>query len=143
MGTRRKGRELALQALYQAQLTGDQSLGTVRETVRHFGGAGPAQTFAAEIVDGVLDDRERIDELIAQSSEHWRLGRLANVDLTILRVGTFELLHRPEVPVNVVIDEAIEIAKRYGSEESAVFINGVLDHVASAARPGERRDAPP
>jgi N utilization substance protein B len=143
MGTRRKGRELALQALYQAQLTGEQSLRSVRETVRHFGGVGPAQTFAAEIVDGVLDHRERIDELIAQSSEHWRLGRLANVDLTILRVGTFELLHRPEVPINVVIDEAIEIAKRYGSEESAVFVNGVLDHVAAAARPGERRDAPP
>ncbi len=142
MGVRRKGRELALQALYQAQLTGDQSLRSVRETVRHFGGAGPGPSFAAEIVDGVLDERERIDELIAASSEHWRLGRLANVDLTILRVGTYELLCRPEVPVSVVIDEAIEIAKRFGSEESAVFINGVLDQIAAVARPGERRDAP-
>jgi N utilization substance protein B len=142
MGIRRQGRELALQALYQAQLTGEQSLRNGRETVRHFGGTGPAQTFAVEIVDGVLDARERIDELIAQSSEHWRLGRLANVDLTILRVGTYELLHRPETPVTVIIDEAIEIAKRYGSEESAVFINGVLDQIAGLTRPGERRDAP-
>jgi N utilization substance protein B len=142
MGVRRKGRELALQALYQAQLTGDQSLRSVRETVRHFGGVGASQTFAAEIVDGVLDDRDRIDELIAQSSEHWRLGRLANVDLTILRVGTYELLRRPETPVQVVIDEAIEIAKRFGSEESAVFVNGVLDQIAGVTRPGERRDAP-
>ena len=142
MGVRRKGRELALQALYQAQLTGDQSLRTMRETVRHFGGQSASRTFAAEIVDGVLDERERIDELISRSSEHWRLGRLANVDLTILRVGTYELLRRPETPVQVVIDEAIEIAKRFGSEESPVFVNGVLDQIAGVTRPGERRDAP-
>jgi len=131
MGTRRKGRELALQALYQVDLLGEESGGAA---VRAFWEAceapAEARTFGEELFRGVLGERARIDELIGASSENWRLGRLSHVDRNILRVGTYELLCRRDVPASVAIDEAIEIAKRFGSDDSATFVNGVLDHVA-------------
>ena len=86
--------------------------------------------FARELVEGVRTHRERIDALIAASAEHWRLPRLSRVDLSVLRLATFELLGRPEIPHSVTLNEAVEIARRFGSEESAGFVNGVLDHIA-------------
>ena len=88
------------------------------------------QAFARELVDGVAAHRERIDALIAASAEHWRLPRLSRVDLSLLRLATFELLARADIPASVTIDEAIEIARRFGSEDSPAFVNGVLDHIA-------------
>src|SRR5438093_788074 len=96
----------------------------------HFDAAPEAQAFAGELVNGVREHRERIDALIAASAEHWRLPRLSRVDLNLLRLATFELLGRPDIPASVTIDEAIEIARRFGSEDSAAFVNGVLDHIA-------------
>jgi N utilization substance protein B len=127
MGTRREGRELALQALYQLDVTdeGDAALFWA-----HFPGPPDAQEFARELVDGVRENRERIDALIAESAEHWRISRLSRVDLNLLRLATFELLERPDIPSSVTINEAIEIARRFGSGDSAGFVNGVLDHVA-------------
>jgi N utilization substance protein B len=120
-----------LQALYQMEVSDRPSSGAARDLWRHFGEPEEAQRFAAELVEGVLERRERIDALIAASSEHWRLSRLPQVDRNILRVATYELLCRPDVPASVAIDEAIEIAKRFGSDESPQFVNGVLDHVAT------------
>lgn len=131
MGVRRRGRELALQALYQVELSGDDPMRAAAGFWEHCEASADARAFGAELVDGVLAERGRIDALIAESSEHWRLGRLSTVDLNILRVGTYELLCRKDVPASVAIDEAIEIAKRFGSDESGTFVNGVLDHVAS------------
>jgi N utilization substance protein B len=127
MGARREARELALQALYQLDVTeeGDPALFWT-----HFPGPPEAQQFARELVDGVRLHRERIDRLIAESAEHWRLSRLSRVDLNLLRLATFELLERPDIPSSVTINEAIEIARRFGSGDSAGFVNGVLDHVA-------------
>ena len=88
------------------------------------------EVFAHELVDGVAAHRERIDALIAASAEHWRLPRLSRVDLNLLRLATFELLGRSEIPTSVTINEAVEIARRFGSEDSAAFVNGVLDHIA-------------
>lgn len=132
MGTRRKGRELALQALYQIEITGDSSPGALRVFMSHFEGNAKSREFANRLVSGVLAHREEIDHAIEQSTDHWKLSRMAKVDLTILRMATFEILFCPDIPANVSMDEAIEIGKRFGSGESATFINGVLDQVAAS-----------
>ena len=129
-GMRRKGRELALQALYQIEITADPSVGAVDLFLQHFEGNAQAKEFARRLVSGVVNQRAEIDRLIAECTENWKLGRLAKVDLVVLRVATYELVFCPDIPSSVSMDEAIEIGKRFGSAESATFINGVLDHVA-------------
>jgi N utilization substance protein B len=129
-GTRRKGRELALQALYQIEMTGDASAAAVDSFLRHFEGNPGAKEFARRLVSGAVSQRLAIDRLLDQCTENWKLGRLAKVDLVILRMATYELLFCPDIPSAVSLDEAIEIGKRFGSAESAPFINGVLDHIA-------------
>ena len=141
MGMRRKGRELALQALYQADLSGDEPRHAVRIFWEHCDAPDDARAFGEDLVGGVLDQQARIDELIAGSSDNWRLGRLSHVDRNILRVATYELLCRRDVPASVAIDEAIEIAKRFGSDESPTFVNGVLDHIAATVGAKERQRA--
>lgn len=133
MGIRRKGRELALQALYQMEMTGDMSPQALELFLSHFEGGAKARDFARRLVSGVVTHRKEIDRLIEQSAEHWKLKRMAKVDLTILRMATYELLFCPDIPMNVSLDEAIEVGKRYGSGDSASFINGVLDQVAAAS----------
>lgn len=130
MGSRRKGRELALQALYQREIAGELSSAELEAFLRHFDGGEQANAFALELVRGVLQHGAEIDRLIAQCCEHWRLERLSKVDRNILRLATYELLERPDVPVSVVINEAVEIARRYGTEDSSPFVNGVLDAIA-------------
>jgi N utilization substance protein B len=136
MGERRVARELALQALYKLDMLGESAApGSLGLFWEHFvpegiPRGGDSEQFARELVAGVDAHRARIDELIAAAAEHWKLPRLSRVDLSLLRLATFELLGRPEIPAAVTIDEAIEIARRYGSEDSSAFVNGVLDHIA-------------
>jgi len=85
--------------------------------------------FAEALVDGVVGKRDHLDGIIAGTAEHWRIDRMAVVDRNVLRLATYEMLGHPETPVAVIIDEAIEIARKYGSAESGGFINGVLDAV--------------
>lgn len=132
MGIRRNARELALQALYQMEVTGDRSPRALDLFLSHFEGGGEAKDFARQLISGVMDNRERIDAIIAKSAENWKLERMAKVDLLILRMATYELLFCPDIPMNVSLDEAIEIGKRFGSADSPTFINGVLDQVAAA-----------
>src|SRR6267378_3635561 len=125
MAGRREAREQALQALYQLDMAGSEpDWGRLH-------GSDDVQAFTRELVEGVRTNRERIDALISESAEHWRLPRLSRVDLNLLRLATFELLARPDIPASVTINEAIEIARRFGSDDSAAFVNGVLDHVAA------------
>jgi N utilization substance protein B len=131
MGARRKGRELAVQALYQIELGGESAAETLPAFWERCDAGSRAKEFGAALVNGARDQLARIDELIGQASEHWRFDRLSRVDLNVLRVATYELL-QTTAPTSVVIDEAIEIARRFGTEESAVFVNGVLDHIAAA-----------
>lgn len=133
-GTRRKGRELALQALYQIEITGDPSAGAVDLFLQHFEGTSATKEFARRLVSGVVSQGAEIDRIIEQSTENWRLARLAKVDLVILRMATYELIFCPDIPTTVSLDEAIEIGKRFGSADSATFINGVLDQVAQSAK---------
>jgi N utilization substance protein B len=143
MTTRREAREIALQALYQLDLTGDADPQTGLALFwEHLQAGKDEDAFARDLVDGVRGNRERIDELIAESAEHWRLPRLSRVDLSLLRLATYELMQHHEIPASVTIDEAIEIARRFGSEDSPSFVNGVLDHVAAILGVKEKRGEP-
>ncbi len=131
MGTRRKSRELALQMLFQADM-GKQNKEEVRQTFWRERAAVDSGTrgFADDLF-GVADDRaQEIDRLIERHAEHWRMDRMAAVDRNLLRLGVAEFLGYPATPRPVVINEALEIARRYSSPESVQFINGVLDSVA-------------
>lgn len=112
------------------------------KAVRCFWDDQPAKedvrTRAEEMVRGVLDHVEELDQKIATASEHWRIERMSRVDRNILRLAAFEILHDSEVPAQVSIDEAVEIARRYGDNKSPAFINGILDHIWKE----DERDAP-
>jgi len=113
--------------LYQHELSGE-SAESIKVDFEEWRKSPPVvQGFAAELVDGTLAHLEEIDGELGRQTTHWRLERLAAVDRNILRLSLFELLYLDETPPAVVIDEAIEIAKRFGSEDSGRFVNGVLD----------------
>jgi len=127
MGVRRRGRELALQILYQHELAGtpvDEIFPAFEELQQ---APAAARDFAIVLAQGVMARRGEIDGHLGGQADHWRLARMAAVDRNILRLALFELLFEQETPPAVVIDEAVEIAKRFGSERSSQFVNGVLD----------------
>jgi N utilization substance protein B len=129
LSTRRKSRELALQALYQWNITRqDPSLILDQQKV-NFSPADEEDEFAQQIIVGVLEHYNHIDELIEKFSEHWRLDRISIIDRNILRMAIFELLFREDIPPRVTLNEAIDLGKRFGSEDSSAFINGILDHI--------------
>jgi transcription antitermination protein NusB len=130
MGARTGGREAALKMLFGLEATGADPEPTILLYWREFGGDPETRSFADEAVRGVVTHREAIDEIIRKASEHWRIERMTRVDRNVLRLGTWELEHRFDVPRAVILDEAVELAKRYGSEESGAFVNGVLNQVA-------------
>ena len=92
------------------------------------------RAFAEELVQGVYDQLETIDETLHSYSTNWSLERMARVDLALLRLSAYELLYRPDIPINVVINEAVEIGKRYGTKETPAFINGILDRISRTCR---------
>ena len=127
MGSRRRARELALQLLYQHEVT-ETSPELMKANFEEWNKATEGiREFADELLNGTLENLEEIDEELAQQTAHWRLERLAAVDRNILRLAMSELLYQSGTPHAVVIDEAIEVAKKFGAEESARFVNGVLD----------------
>ncbi len=130
MGTRRKSRELALQMLFQADV-GQQQADDVRKTFWKGRGdvAAEVQGFADDIFRVAQDRAADIDKLIESHAENWRMDRMAAVDRNVLRAAVAELLGFPKTPRAVVINEAIEIARKFSAPESAQFINGVLDSV--------------
>ena len=131
MGSRRKGREAALQILYQVDVSGVPAKRAMSLFWRHLKPDAPGdEEFAATLVKGYADSIEKIDELITQASHHWRLERMGIVDRSILRLGTVELLDT-EIPRRVTLNESVELAKRFGSEGSSAFVNGILDTIAT------------
>jgi N utilization substance protein B len=127
MGSRRRARELALQLLYQYEMT-ESPPEEMQENLEEWRGATDGiRQFADVLIRGTLEHIDEIDGELARQTAHWRLERLAAVDRNILRLAMYELLFHAETPHAVVIDEAIEIAKKYGAGESARFVNGVLD----------------
>jgi len=140
LSTRRDGRELALQALYSKDLVVQDANSALKRIIESFGeGDEPtlevnskAYAFASELVSGVISHIQEIDARIAEKSKHWSMSRMARVDLNILRLAVFELLYRPDIPKNVTMNEAIEVAKKFGADDSASFVNGILDEIASS-----------
>jgi N utilization substance protein B len=136
VGRRRKAREVALQFLYQLDLRGEDDPRPLAEEFWARHPVDPAtRAFADALVRGTKDDQPKADALIAQYAEHWDLSRMAVVDRNILRLAVHELLSAPAVPPKVVINEAIEIAKKFGTAESSRFINGLLDRIHRELRP--------
>lgn len=136
-GKRRRARELAFQVAYQADVAGDR-VAEVWQRVREIEALSEDQR---QLVDDVVATLERsgdeVDRRIVEAAERWPLARLSATDRAVLRSAVGELVGRPGMPARVVIDEAIEIAKRFGSDESGGFVNGVLDRVVRTLRPGE------
>ena len=130
MGIRRQARECALQMLYQLELGG----GAVDQVVSRYWETTDApeavRSFASELVAGVAERREALDQLISKHSANWKLSRMAAVDRNILRIAAFEFNHRPDIPIKVTINEAVEVAKRFGTSDSGAFVNGILDNMA-------------
>ena len=129
MGARRKARELALQMLFQHDMSGneaDQIIETFEELQKS---KANTQEFAKKIFRGTVEHLTDIDEKIQNQAENWRLSRMAAVDRNIIRRSVYEFLHENDTPKLVIIDEAIEIAKRFGTQKSPQFINGILDGI--------------
>ena len=130
MGLRREGREHAVQALYAVELSPApprEAIALFWETERF---KSTARNFAGELLAGILEHRQEIDAQIAAKSPNWSLARMAKIDLAIIRLAAYELLFRADIPKNVTLNEAIEIAKKFGTEESPSFVNGILDEIA-------------
>jgi N utilization substance protein B len=130
---RRKSREFALQVLYQLDITKQDVIKTLTQFQDHFSGNHERDDFMEHLVNGVLDHCKEIDQLIERYSENWRLDRMNLIDRAILRIATFELLYCEEIPPKVTLNEAIELGKRFGSEDSGSFINGILDRIQKEA----------
>lgn len=128
MGSRRKARESALQMLFQWDITHD-NIEQIVVTFWEQNEPDAAHAFADALARGTIEHVERIDALIGRHAENWRLDRMAVVDRNLLRLATFEFLYDAETPKSVVINEAIEIARRFSSQESPQFINGILDSI--------------
>jgi N utilization substance protein B len=131
MGARHSGREAALQMLFQMETSSHDAEQAIGLFFRSFEAEPEGRSYAEEIVRGVHAHLESIDESLRKASTHWRLERMARVDRNILRLGAWELTHKTDVPTAVVLDEAVELAKSFGSEESSAFVNGVLQRIAS------------
>ncbi len=129
MGKRRKSRECALQVLYQIDVTHQNPLRALQEWKEHFDPERGEDEFAKQIILGVIDHLQEIDRMIQTQSEHWQLDRISIVDRNILRMAIFELLYCQDIPSKVTLNEAIDLGKRYGSQESGSFINGILDGI--------------
>jgi N utilization substance protein B len=144
MGARTAAREAALQMLYAAEL-GQHSIETLlKDFWREFPGDAEGRSYADSAVRGVLSERARLDERLISASANWRLERMTPIARNVLRLGTWELLTHPEIPRAVIIDESVEVAKRYGGTESGSFVNGVLDRIADACgRVNEPRKGAP
>jgi len=133
LGKRRRSREFALQVLYQLDITKQDAVRAMAQRKEHFSPKGERDDFVERIVLGVIEHRQEIDQLIEQYSENWRLDRMNLVDRNILRMATFELLYFEDIPPKVTLNEAIDLGKRYGTEDSGSFINGILDRIQNEA----------
>jgi transcription antitermination protein NusB len=131
MGARSSGRESALQMLFAMEAGGGSAERVIAAYWRETPGDPEGREYADGVLRGVADGLEKVDEAIRKASTNWRLERMARVDRNVLRLGAWELMNASDVPRAVILDEAVELAKRFGSEDSGAFVNGVLDRVAT------------
>jgi N utilization substance protein B len=130
--SRSRCREWALQFLYQAEYAGQSRQEEVSRFWSHFHQGPRVPGYLKDLVAGVASHQEELDALIVRFSEHWRLERMNSVDRNLLRLAAYELIYHPDIPPKVIINEAVELAKRYGTESSGAFVNGLLDRIRVA-----------
>ncbi len=131
MGTRRRAREIALQVLYQLDASQAKAEDVLDLFWENFAPSPKAREFCQRLVEGVSRNLGQIDQIIEDHSENWTLKRMAMVDRNILRLAAFELLHCPDIPFKAILNEAVELAKKFGSDDSGAFVNGILDKIHS------------
>jgi N utilization substance protein B len=129
MGVRRDAREAAVQYLYQREVQGDHSDQALEKFYEMRGLSPSGKKFCNELLQGWMQHREEIDEVIAKNARNFEFNRLSAVDRNVLRIACHEILFRSDIPAPVAINEAIEIAKKYSTEDSGKFVNGVLDNI--------------
>jgi len=129
MHQRRKAREVALQVLYELDVLEIDAKEGMELFWSHFDAPEEARSFASLLIEGTWNNRGHIDDLISSCSENWTISRMSKVDKNILRMAVYELLHCPDIPPKVTLNEAIDLGKTYGSENSGSFINGILDAI--------------
>jgi N utilization substance protein B len=137
MGTRRRARELAMQALFYMDVNRNASPQMLQCFCENFIPPQKARPFFIKLVNGVLESQPQIDELIERFSKNWRVKRMACVDRNVMRIAVFEMLFCHDIPPKVSINEAIDVGKKFGTEESGAFINGIIDRIRIAIEKGE------
>jgi len=141
---RRQGRERAFQVLFGCNFSPEPQKECVLKTFENFvrvRESGPrselANSFAWELISGVVENMSELDDVIMGFSQNWRLDRIARIELTVLRLALYEMLYRHDIPVKVGINEGIELSKKFGDEKSSRFVNGILDAAAEKIRTGQ------
>jgi len=129
MGKRRKARELVLKSLYSWEISGDKPEEVLNDLLSKAKLDPSSKLFSARLFKKVIENQKKIDEMIKENVQHWDFSRIAVIDKNILRMGICEFLYLEDIPVKVSLDEAIELAKKYSSEDSGSFVNGVLDAI--------------
>ncbi|MBW1836248.1 MAG: transcription antitermination factor NusB [Deltaproteobacteria bacterium] len=129
MGNRRRSRELAMQALFYVDMRQNKSKEILDLYLQSFTPSKKVLPFFLELVNGVIGERDRIDTMIKRFSSNWKMSRMSCVDRNIMRIAVYEMLYCGDIPLKVSINEAIDVGKKFGTEESGAFINGILDSV--------------
>ena len=134
MHQRRKAREVTLQVLYELDVLRIDIREAIDRFWANFDAPDEARAFSSSLIEGTWNNREKIDNLISGSSENWTMARMSRVDKSILRMAVYELLFCHDIPPKVTLNEAIDLGKVYGSENSGAFINGILDALYTKLR---------
>ncbi|MCD6305150.1 MAG: transcription antitermination factor NusB [Deltaproteobacteria bacterium] len=143
MGKRRRARELAIKVLFHLEFSPDDPSEAFDLVCENFEAPEPIREFSKNLVLGVCGEKTSLDKVISQSSRNWRIDRMARLDRSILRLAVFEMMFMPDIPPRVSLDEAVEIGKIYGSEDSGRYINGVLDNIYNTIIKNKLRKADP
>jgi N utilization substance protein B len=133
VGRRHQARELALKVLFQLEGTGDDPQEVLGYHASEGGSSEDVANFAGQLVAGVIANREKLDAILSEASEHWKLDQMAKVDRIILRIAVYEIAIDRRVPTKAAINESIELAKTFSGEEAGRFVNGILGRVAATA----------
>jgi N utilization substance protein B len=131
MGTRRQAREIAMQALFYMDMRNDVSVEMLERFCGNFCPSQKIQPFFLKLVNGVLGAKGELDALIERFSQNWDINRMSGVDRNVMRIAAFELIYCDDIPPKVSINEAVDVGKKFGTEESGAFINGILDSIRS------------
>jgi transcription antitermination protein NusB len=142
VGKRHQARELALKTLFQLEGAEDETEEVLRYHAFEGGATPDVATFALQLVEGVIANREKLDAILSEASDHWKLDQMAKVDRIILRIAVYEIAIDRRVPTKAAINESIELAKTFSGDESGRFVNGILGRVAASSASAAATPAP-